>query len=89
MRNGVLWLSLFATTTQASQPRSGTAPDPHLLDGFANLFAQTSAEPKMMVALAAGTVLIQFVRKYRTHRPARRMLEHNLPQDTSPAGPEG
>ena len=71
MRNGILFLSMAAATTQASEAQFNVVAGPVAWDGLARFFAQGSSETGMMVVLAAATILFQFMRRYRAFESGR------------------
>jgi hypothetical protein len=79
MRIGILFLSMVAATTQASESHFNVVAGPVEWEGLARLLATGSSETGMMVALATATVLFQFVRKYRAFESGRtRMSEYAM-----------
>ncbi len=90
MRSSFLLLSMVAASALAGETRFVEVQGASAWDAVAHFLSRGAAEPGMMVALAAATVLLQFVRKYRTDRNSRaRMFEPATLQGNVPATTEG
>jgi hypothetical protein len=90
MRRFALVMLTIPAIMQATELQVASSQDSVAQDGLAVLLSRGGAEPGMMVVLAAATIVLQFVRKYRADRSSRtRVFQRIVPQAIIPTTTEG
>ena len=89
MRSGILLVLPMIGSAGAGELQAGLSL-PFVGGGdFMDFLFRGAAEPGMMVALAAATIGLQFVRKYRASESSRGQMVKPTLQGGAPANTEG